>query len=156
RPWRRRRPSRPAGARKARRRRARHGLPAAAHRVPAARRPRRPRHGRRPRHAGRTGAAVVRGLLRPTPACRRRPRALPRRVEGAAMIHLGLTGSIGMGKSATALMFAAEGCPVYDADAEVHRLYARGGAAVGPVGDAFPGVVEDGAVNRTKLADLVV
>ena len=58
------------------------------------------------------------------------------------VITVGLTGSIGMGKSATAAMFAAEGCPVYDADAEVHRLYAPGGAAVGPVGAAFPGVVE--------------
>ena len=72
------------------------------------------------------------------------------------MINVGLTGSIGMGKSATAAMFAEEGCPVYDADAEVHRLYARGGAAVGPVGEAFPGVVEDGAVNRAKLSDRVV
>ncbi|HTX49858.1 MAG TPA: dephospho-CoA kinase [Caulobacteraceae bacterium] len=72
------------------------------------------------------------------------------------MITVGLTGSIGMGKSATAALFAEEGCPVYDADAEVHRLYARGGDAVGPVEAAFPGVVEDGAVNRAKLADLVV
>lgn len=69
------------------------------------------------------------------------------------MITLGLTGSIGMGKSATAQMFVDEGCPVYDADAEVHRLYAAGGAAVAPVGEAFPGVVEDGAVNRAKLSD---
>lgn len=72
------------------------------------------------------------------------------------MITLGLTGSIGMGKSATAAMFAEAGCPVYDADAEVHRLYGEGGAAVGLVGAAFPGVVENGAVNRTKLADRVV
>jgi len=72
------------------------------------------------------------------------------------MIQVGLTGSIGMGKSATAAMFAEAGCPVYDADAEVHRLYAKGGGAVGPVGEAFPGVVEDGAVNRAKLSDLVV
>jgi dephospho-CoA kinase len=72
------------------------------------------------------------------------------------MITVGLTGSIGMGKSATAAMFAAEGCPVYDADAEVHRLYSPGGAAVGPVEAAFPGVVEGGAVNRARLADLVV
>ncbi len=72
------------------------------------------------------------------------------------MITLGLTGSIGMGKSATAKMFAEEGCPVYDADAEVHRLYARGGAAVVPVEAAFPGVAEDGAINRAKLSARVV
>jgi dephospho-CoA kinase len=72
------------------------------------------------------------------------------------MITLGLTGSIGMGKSATAQMFVDEGCPVYDADAEVHRVYARGGAAVGPVEAAFPGVVEDGAVNRARLSERVV
>ncbi len=72
------------------------------------------------------------------------------------MITLGLTGSIGMGKSATAQMFIELGCPVYDADAEVHRVYAKGGAAVGPVEAAFPGVAEDGAINRAKLADRVV
>jgi dephospho-CoA kinase len=72
------------------------------------------------------------------------------------MITLGLTGSIGMGKSATAQMFVDEGCPVYDADAEVHRLYAKGGAAVGPVEAAFPGVAEDGAINRARLSDKVV
>ncbi len=72
------------------------------------------------------------------------------------MIIVGLTGSIGMGKSTTAAMFAAAGAPVYDADAEVHALYARGGAAVEPVGEAFPGVVVDGAVDRTKLSHQVV
>jgi len=72
------------------------------------------------------------------------------------MITLGLTGSIGMGKSATAAMFAEAGCPVYDADAEVHRLYARSGAAVGPVEAAFPGVAEDGAINRARLSARVV
>ena len=72
------------------------------------------------------------------------------------MITVGLTGSIGMGKSATAAMFADEGCPVYDADAEVHRLYAKGGAAVGPVEAAFPGVEEGGAINRAKLSAKVV
>src|SRR4051812_16023988 len=72
------------------------------------------------------------------------------------MITIGLTGSIGMGKSTTMAMFEAEGAPVYDADAEVHRLYAKGGAAVGPVGEAFPGVVVDGAVDRAKLSERVV
>jgi dephospho-CoA kinase len=72
------------------------------------------------------------------------------------MITLGLTGSIGMGKSATAGMFAEAGCPVYDADAEVHRLYAKGGAAVGPVEAAFPGVEENGAINRARLSAQVV
>jgi dephospho-CoA kinase len=72
------------------------------------------------------------------------------------MITLGLTGSIGMGKSATAKMFEAEGCPVYDADAEVHRAYLKGGAAVAPVEAAFPGVSVDGAIDRARLSDRVV
>jgi len=67
------------------------------------------------------------------------------------MIIIGLTGSIGMGKSTTAAMFAAEGAPVYDADAEVHRLQAKGGAAVEAIEAVFPGVVKDGAVDRTAL-----
>jgi len=67
------------------------------------------------------------------------------------MITIGLTGSIGMGKSTTAAMFAAEGAPVYDADAEVHRLQGVGGAAVDAIKAAFPGVVKDGAVDRTAL-----
>ena len=69
------------------------------------------------------------------------------------MIILGLTGSIGMGKSTTGRMFADEGALVWDADAAVHRLYARGGAAVEPLGQAFPGVVADDAVDRTRLAE---
>ena len=69
------------------------------------------------------------------------------------MIVLGLTGSIGMGKSTTAAMFADAGAVVWNADTAVHQLYARGGAAVGPVGEAFPGVVQDGAVDRTRLAE---
>ena len=69
------------------------------------------------------------------------------------MILLGLTGSIGMGKSTTAQMFADEGAVVWNADEAVHRLYSPGGAAVGPVGKAFPSVVVDGAVDRTRLAE---
>jgi dephospho-CoA kinase len=72
------------------------------------------------------------------------------------MIIVGLTGSIGMGKSTTSAMFLAEGVPVYDADAAIHALYAKGGAAVGPVEAAFPGVVMDGAIDRTRLSAQVV
>ena len=72
------------------------------------------------------------------------------------MLLIGLTGSIGMGKSETAKMFAAEGVPVYDADAEVHKLYQPGGAAVAPLAEAFPGVVNDGAVDRTLLSRQVI
>lgn len=68
------------------------------------------------------------------------------------MIVLGLTGSIGMGKSTTAGLFAEAGCPVWDADAAVHRLYGPGGAAVAPVAAAFPGVELEGAIDRTRLA----
>lgn len=69
------------------------------------------------------------------------------------MIVLGLTGSIGMGKSTTTAMFADHGALVWNADDAVHALYAQGGAAVGPVGNAFPGVLVDGAVDRTRLAE---
>lgn len=67
---------------------------------------------------------------------------------------LGLTGSIGMGKSATASMFRSLGVPVYDADAAVHALYR--GAAVAPVEVAFPGVVRDGAIDRMLLSGRVL
>jgi dephospho-CoA kinase len=72
------------------------------------------------------------------------------------MIVLGLTGSIGMGKSTTAALFREMGAPVQDADAIVAGLYAKGGAAVGPVGDAFPGVVIDGAIDRDVLSKTVL
>lgn len=68
------------------------------------------------------------------------------------MIVLGLTGSIGMGKSTTTAMFAEEGALVWNADEAVHRLYAPGGAAVAPVAEAFPGSVVEGAVDRDRLA----
>ena len=67
------------------------------------------------------------------------------------MITIGLTGSIGMGKSTTAAMFAAEGVPVYDADAEVHKLQGVDGAAVQAIEAAFPGAVKGGAVDRQAL-----
>jgi dephospho-CoA kinase len=69
--------------------------------------------------------------------------------------RLGLTGSIGMGKSTTAALFADEGIPVWDADATVHRLYAPNGAATKVVAALFPDVMEDGAVSRPKLRDLI-
>lgn len=64
---------------------------------------------------------------------------------------LGLTGSIGMGKSTTAAMFRDLGCPVWDADATVARLYARDGGAVSAIARAFPDAVRDGEVDRAVL-----
>lgn len=71
-------------------------------------------------------------------------------------LKLGLTGSIGMGKTTTAQMFAELGVPVWDADAVVHRLYARGGAAVGEIGKAFPSAIVGQEVSREVLKDLIV
>lgn len=68
------------------------------------------------------------------------------------MIVLGLTGSIAMGKSATAEMFAAEGVPVFDADAEVHRQYQAGGKAAAAIAARWPEVMDRGAVERTRLS----
>jgi dephospho-CoA kinase len=70
------------------------------------------------------------------------------------VIRIGLTGSIGMGKSTTAKMFAAEGVPVHDADATVHALYS--GRAAPLIEAAFPGTVSDGKVDRTLLSPHVL
>jgi dephospho-CoA kinase len=71
------------------------------------------------------------------------------------MMVAGLTGSIAMGKTETAKMFAARGIPVFDSDAAVHELYAKGGAAVAPLSALAPEAISDGSVNRRKLASLV-
>lgn len=72
------------------------------------------------------------------------------------MIIVGLTGSIGMGKSEVARMFRGAGVPVFDADAEVHRLQGPGGAAVAPIEAAFPGATGPGGVDRGKLGSMVL
>lgn len=69
---------------------------------------------------------------------------------------LGLTGSIGMGKSTVAAMFADEGVPVFDADAEVHRLQGAGGALVAAIEAEFPGTTGAQGVDRTSLAEAVL
>ena len=70
------------------------------------------------------------------------------------MFILGLTGSIGMGKTTTARLFAEEGVPVHDSDAAVHKLYE--GEAVAAIEAAFPGSTADGKVDRQKLGAMVV
>jgi dephospho-CoA kinase len=69
---------------------------------------------------------------------------------------LGLTGSIGMGKSTVAAMFEEEGVPVFDADAAVHELQGPGGALVAAIEEAFPDTTGQGGVDRVKLGALVL
>jgi dephospho-CoA kinase len=87
-------------------------------------------------------------------AHKRNRRERPGDQQGAGMFILGLTGSLGMGKSTTAGFFAAAGVPVHDADAVVHRLYE--GAAVSAIEAAFPGTTAGGKVDRNKLAARVL
>src|SRR5690606_7470723 len=113
-------------------------------------------HCRRARHAPASGGSRLRALVRRStgshlgPACADRRRY--RRPD--VMIVLGLTGSIGMGKSTAARMFAEAGVPVHDSDETVHRLYA--GEAAGQIEARFPGTVVDGVVDRQKLAAAVL
>lgn len=72
------------------------------------------------------------------------------------MLIIGLTGSIGMGKSTVARRFAQLGLAVCDADAEVHKLYASGGAAVAPIEAAFPGTSGPSGVDRVKLSSMLL
>src|SRR5687768_15400869 len=72
------------------------------------------------------------------------------------MTLLGLTGPVGMGKSTVGAMFAAEGIPLFDSDAVVHRLQGPEGALVREIEAMFPGTTGDGGVNRTALAEVVL
>ena len=71
------------------------------------------------------------------------------------MIKIGLTGSVGMGKTTTAKIFEKLGCDVWDADETVHKLYSKGGKAVVEVAKLFPSSVEDGSISRSRLKALL-
>jgi dephospho-CoA kinase len=83
-------------------------------------------------------------------------RLICRRDDHSAMMILGLTGGIGMGKSTAAAAFRRARIPVFDADAAVHRMQARGGRAVRAIEAAFPGTVQNGAVDRVALRQAVL
>lgn len=70
-------------------------------------------------------------------------------------VVIGLTGSIGMGKTTTAGMFADHGIPFWNADEAVHRIYAKGGSAVPPLAALFPEALEDGAISRDRLKRII-
>src|SRR3954452_24204725 len=113
----------------------------------------------RPKTLGSTSSTASPAITRPFSACRSF-RSSPFCAGAAAcwarllaMFKLGLTGSIGMGKSATAAMFRAAGVPVHDADEVVHALY-RGRAAP-LIAAAFPGTVSDGVVDRAALSKVL-
>jgi dephospho-CoA kinase len=72
------------------------------------------------------------------------------------MIRVAITGSIGMGKSTVAKMFAAAGVPVFDADAVVRELQSPGGGLVAKIGEIFPGCVRNGTLDRDCLAEIVL
>ncbi|RYY82363.1 dephospho-CoA kinase [archaeon] len=74
----------------------------------------------------------------------------------SAPITIGLTGSIGMGKSTIAKQFMRLGIPVFDADQAVHELYAKGGEAVAPLSSIFSDITTDGAIDRAKLSKAVL
>ena len=71
------------------------------------------------------------------------------------MIRIGLTGSMGMGKTTTGKVFEKFGCAVWDADKTTHKLYSKGGKAVTTVAKLFPSSVENGSISRSKLKALL-
>jgi dephospho-CoA kinase len=71
------------------------------------------------------------------------------------MIILGLTGSIGMGKTTTAALFSEEGVPIFDVDAAVHRLYSEDAPLIAAIGQRFAGTVSEGTIDRTILGELI-